>query len=60
MRSCITLHCCSLASTAQIKYSPPRSNLFTHTPPRPLCAVFDYRYTAPDGQIMNKLVFLNW
>ena len=22
--------------------------------------LFDYQYTAPDGNVMNKLVFLNW
>jgi cofilin len=22
--------------------------------------IFDYQFTAPDGNIMNKLVFLNW
>ena len=25
-----------------------------------LSAVFDYCYTTPDGQVQNKLVFLNW
>ena len=22
--------------------------------------MFDYQFTAPDGHVMNKLVFLNW
>lgn len=25
-----------------------------------LFAVFDYQFTAPDGNVMNKLVFVNW